>query len=99
MKDVEVAQASLIFVRRHFYEHNGSEVGQKYLYDSGDTCVRQKQVIRDSQAGGHAFLNSLVKITRNLHSGFHELIKLEKGPINAFKAKKRRITESEKQDR
>jgi hypothetical protein len=99
MKDVEVSQASLMFFRRHIYEHNGGEVDQKYLDDSGDTSVRLKQVIRESQEGGHALLNSLVKIARNLHSGFHELIKVEQGPIDAFEAKKQRIAEWKRRTR
>jgi hypothetical protein len=99
MKDVEVSQASLMFFRRHIYEHNGGEVDQRYLDDSGDTSVRLKQVIRESQEGGHALLNSLVKIARNMHSGFHELIKVEQGPIDAFEAKKRRIAEWERRAR
>jgi hypothetical protein len=96
MKDGEVAQARLMFFRRHIYEHNGGEVDQKYLDDSGDTSVRLKQVIRESQEGGHSLVDSLVKIARNLHSGFHELIKVEQGPINAFEAKKRRMAETER---
>ena len=67
----------------------GGKVDQQYLDESGDTSVRLKQVIRESQDGGHTLLNALVKIARNLHSGFHDLIKVAQGPTNAFETKKR----------
>ena len=96
MKDGEVAQTMLMLFRRHIYEHNGGEVDQQYLNRSGDTSVRLKQVIRESQEGVHALLNSLLEIARNLHSGFHEIIKVQRGPIDAFEARKRRLAEWEK---
>ena len=91
IKEVEIAQARLMFYRRHLYEHNGGEVDEKYLEKSGDTSVRLKQVIRETQEGAHALLGTLVKIARNLHAGFHELIEVLPGPIKAFEDKKKRI--------
>lgn len=91
MKDNEVAHVKLMFYRRHIYEHNGGEVDQKYLDKSGDTTVRLKQVIRETQEGAHALLGSLVKMIRNLHGGFHELIEVEDEPISAFEEKKKRL--------
>ena len=80
-----------MFYRRHLYEHNGGEVDEKYLAKSGDTTVRLKQVIRETQEGAHVLLGTLVKMARNLHTGFHELIKFEPGPIRAFEDKKKRV--------
>lgn len=80
-----------MFCRRHIYEHNGGEVDQKYLDASGDTTVRLKQVIRETQEGAHELLGSLVKMARKLHAGFHELITVEDGPIRNFEEKKKRI--------
>lgn len=93
MKGNEIADVKLMFYRRHIYEHNGGEVDQKYLDKSGDTTVRLKQVIRETQEGVHALLGSLVKMARNLHAGFHELIEVEEGPIRAYTAEKRRLAE------
>ena len=91
IKDAEIAKVKLMFYRRHIYEHNGGEVDQKYLDNSGDTTVRLKQVIRETQEGAHSLLGSLVKMARNLHNGFHELIEVEDGPIRAFESKKKRL--------
>jgi hypothetical protein len=94
--DGEIARVKLMFFRRHLYEHNGGEVGQKYLEKSGDTTVRLKQVIRETQEGAHALLGSLTKMTRNLHVGFHDLIEVEGEPIRAFEDKKKRHADWQK---
>lgn len=96
IKDNEIAKVSLMFYRRHIYEHNGGEVDQKYLDNSGDTTVRLKQVIRETQEGAHALLGSLLKMARNLHAGFHELIEVEIAPIRAFEEEKKRIADWQK---
>ena len=71
IKDAEISRIKLMFYRRHIYEHNGGEVDQKYLDESGDTTVRLKQVIRETQEGAHELLWALVKMARKLHAGFH----------------------------
>jgi hypothetical protein len=91
MKEAEINRVKLMFFRRHIYEHNGGEVDQKYLDESGDTTVRLKQMIRETQEAAHALAGSLVKMARNLHAGFHELIEVEDGPIRALEEKKKRI--------
>lgn len=91
VKEREVAQARLMFYRRHLYEHNGGEVDEKYIEKSGDTTVRLKQVIRETQEGAHALLGTLLKMARNVHAGFHELVETQPGPIKAFEDKKKRI--------
>ncbi|OTP74276.1 hypothetical protein [Caballeronia sordidicola] len=37
------------FHRRHVYEHNGGEVDERYLKESGDTTVWLKQHIHETQ--------------------------------------------------
>ena len=93
IKDAEFRKIKLMFHRRHIYEHNGGEVDQRYLDNSGDTTVRLKQVIRETQEGAHELLGSLVKMARNLHAGFHELIEVEEAPIRAFIEKKKCIAD------
>jgi hypothetical protein len=63
----EIATATRSFQRRHVYEHNGGEVDQKYLRDSGDTSVRLKQTIRETQVGVHEFATIVLRMARNLH--------------------------------
>ena len=83
--------AELMFHRRHVYEHNAGEVDQKYLDDSGDTTVRLKQHIHETQQDVHSLLNSLVRMVRNVHSTFHELFPPIPEPIKAFEQKKARM--------
>lgn len=88
MKEDECHFVGIKFFRRHVFEHNGGEVTQKYLDESGDTSVRLKQHIHEVQVDGHALLGSLVKMARNIHGGFHELLSPIRGPIQAFEKQK-----------
>lgn len=91
MRDDECRVVGLMFHRRHVYEHNGGEVDQKYLDNSGDATVRLKQHIHETRQGAHDLLSSLVKMARNVHGTFHELIPPIPEPIKAFEEKKARM--------
>jgi hypothetical protein len=84
---------SPLFYRRHVYAHNGGEVDQKYLDDSGDTTVGLKQRIHETQQDAHSLLGSLVKMVRNIHGTFHELFPPISGPIKACEDKKARMAQ------
>lgn len=85
---IEQKLAARMFHRRHVYEHNGGEVDQKYLDDSGDTSVRLKQQIRETKEDAHKLLGVLMKMTQNIHEGFHELFPPSSEPIEAYEKKK-----------
>jgi hypothetical protein len=91
LTEAEIATATRLFQRRHVYEHNGGEVDEKYLQDSGDTSVRLKQTIRETQAGVHEFANLALRMARNLHRGFHDIYEPIKGPIENHEAEKKRL--------
>lgn len=93
IKDSEWNFVVRMFHRRHVYEHNGGEVDQKYLDDSKDNSVKLKQHIRETRADIHSLLGSLLKMVRNLHVGFHELLPPVPQPIAAFEARMARIGE------
>jgi hypothetical protein len=84
MKDADIQATALAFHRRHLYEHNGGEVDQRYLDQSGDTTVKLKQTLHESAASAHDLLGSLLKMVKNLHVGFHELIEPLPEPIRDF---------------
>jgi hypothetical protein len=91
MKEEERRSVVLMFHHRHVYEHNGGEVDQRYLDNSGDITVRLKQRLRENKEGAHSLLSALVKMTRNLHAGFHELFPPLEGPIKSFEERKDKI--------
>ncbi len=93
MKDDECRFVTIKFHRRHVYEHNGGEVDQTYLDNSGDTTVRLKQHIHETQQDAHSLLGSLVKMARNVHSSFHDLFPPMPGPIKAYADRKARMKE------
>lgn len=87
------AFATKMFCRRHVYEHNGGEVDQRYLDESGDQSVRLKQSIREDQANVFRLCNILERMAENLHEGFHELFPPIEGPIKSEQEKRQRLAE------
>ena len=73
-----------MFHRRHVYEHNAGEADEKYIAESGDTSVRLKQSLRETQGTAHRIAGLVLKIAKNLHSGFHEIIPVDEGPIAQY---------------
>jgi len=74
--------AILMFCRRHVYEHNGGEVDEKYIRDSGDTAVKLKQVIRESSNSAHRIVNIVAQLGKNFHDGFHSIFTPEELPVS-----------------
>jgi len=77
--------------RRHVYEHLGGEADEKYIADSGDTSVRPKQVLHESQESAHRLVNVVVKMARRLHAGFHEIFPRNERPIRRFADLRKRM--------
>jgi len=73
LTDGQQAAVRLAFHRRHLYEHNGGEVDEKYLNESGDKSVRLKQRLNESGERMHDLLSQVTRIARNLHDGFHQI--------------------------
>jgi len=90
MPESERSFAARMFHRRHVYEHNGGEIDERYLKDSGDSSVRLKQRIHETQKDGHDLLNLLVKMARNAHRGFHEVFPPLPEPTEALAGRKAR---------
>jgi hypothetical protein len=78
---------TLMFHRRHVYEHNGGEADERYISNSGDN-VRVKQVLHEDQASAHKTANLVMQIGANLHKGFHEIFPPLDEPIRIYEAKK-----------
>jgi hypothetical protein len=87
----DIADATRMFQRRHVYEHNGGEVDEKYLRDSGDTSVRLKQTIRETQGAVHEFANLVLRVARNLHRCFHDIFEPIKEPIERHETHKKHL--------
>lgn len=87
MTEEELHRVDKMFCRRHVYEHNGGEVDQRYLDESGDTTVSLKQRLHETKHDVHQFLSSLTRVARNLHGGFHDLFPALSEPIEAHRAR------------
>ena len=83
----EIAFAILMFHRRHVYEHNGGEVDDKYIRDSGDSSVRPKQIIRETRETASKIADLVVKMGRNIAEGFHDIFPPEETPVRIQRAR------------
>jgi hypothetical protein len=79
-----------MFLRRHVYEHNGGEVDQRYLDESGDASVRLKQALREPEESIFRITGLILRMGRNLHQGFHELFPPAEKPIAMPRERKAR---------
>jgi hypothetical protein len=75
------AFGKLMFHRRHIYEHNGGEVDQKYIDESGDTSVKLRQMLRETRETAFRITEIVLKMAENLHRGFHEIFAPQEVPI------------------
>jgi hypothetical protein len=83
----------LMFLRRHVYEHNGGEVDQRYLDESGDTSVRLKQALREPPDSIFRMTGLILRMARNLHQGFHELFPPTEKPVKMHRETRARLAE------
>jgi hypothetical protein len=81
--------ATLMFHRRHVYEHKGGEADEKYIQDSGDN-VRVKQALRETKESVHRTVNVVSKLVSNLHAGFHQLFPADEEAVARHAAARRR---------
>ncbi len=79
----DIEFATLMFQRRHVYEHCGGEADEDYIANSGDKSVRVKQALRESVESAHRIAGAVQKMACNLHRGFHEIF-----PVDEFWIKK-----------
>lgn len=79
------------FLRRHVYEHNGGVVDREYLEQTGDTTVRLHEAINETLADVFAVADMTVRMLRNIHQGFHDILPPEKLPIEYEQRKLQRL--------
>jgi hypothetical protein len=84
----DIQFGTLMFHRRHVYEHKGGEADEKYIADSGDNSVRVKQALHETVASAHRITSLVLKMATNLHHGFQEIFPPDEEPI---KQHRRRI--------
>jgi len=91
MNEEEIEFAILMFHRRHVYEHNGGEVDEKYIRDSGDASVRPKQVIHETVETALRIAGLVLRMAQNIHRGFHTIFPPEEKPIRLHQPQIERI--------
>jgi len=74
-----------MFLRRHVYEHDGGQVTQRYLNESGDTSVKLKQSLRETTDNIFRMTGLILRMARNLHDGFHDVFPPTEKPIAMYR--------------
>lgn len=77
----EIAFIVKMFYRRHVYEHNGGEVDERYISESGDKSVKPKQVIRETAKTAQQTISLILKIAEKISEDFHAIFPPEEKPI------------------
>lgn len=94
LKSDDVAFITRMFLRRHVYEHNGGEVDERYIKESGDTSVRPKQRIRETNESTSHAANLIETIGRNFKVGFDEIFPPVETPIRYEEHRKQMVRRS-----
>jgi hypothetical protein len=89
MPEADIKFAAIMFHRRNVYEHNGGEVDEQYIVNSGENAVRPKQALRETLESAHRLANIVLKMANNLHKGFHEIFPPEEAPTRQYAEIKR----------
>lgn len=83
-KDIDSSNEAFIvrmFLRRHVYEHNGGEVDERYIKESGDASVQPKQRIRETSESTLRAASLIEKLGYNFKVGFDEIFPPVEMPI------------------
>jgi len=83
-----------LFLRRHVYEHNGGEVDERYIMESGDKNVRPKQRIRETSESTSRAGNLIELMGRNFKTGFDEIFPPVEEPIRHEEYRKKMMRQS-----
>jgi len=81
ISDADIEFTHRLFLRRHVYEHNGGEVDQRYIDESGDTTVRLKQHIRETAESATRLTDVVEQIAANIKKGFDDIFVGESKPL------------------
>jgi hypothetical protein len=90
MSAEEKTFATLMFHRRHVYEHLGGEADKKYVSDSGDG-VRVGQALRETVDSAHRIVGIVQKLAYNVHTDFHRLFPVDQESIDHFEKRKPKL--------
>jgi hypothetical protein len=87
----EVDFATLMFHRRHVYEHRGGEADEGYISNSGDKSVHVKQALRETVESAHRIAAAVQKMASNLHRGFHEIVPVDDESVKRHQQRLQRV--------
>jgi hypothetical protein len=94
LKADDVVFITRMFLRRHVYEHNGGEVDERYIKESGDATVRPKQRIRETRESTSRAADLIETMGRSFKSGFDEIFPPVDAPVRYEEHRKQMMRKS-----
>ena len=94
LKPDDIAFITRMFLRRHVYEHNGGEVDERYIKESGDDTVRLKQRIHETSESTSRSANLIEILGHNYKVGFDEMFPAVETPIRYEEHRKQMMRRS-----
>ncbi len=73
----DVQFANTMLLRRHVFEHRGGVADARYIEESGDKSVAEGSLIRESADNVHRIADVLLRMARNLETGFNEIFDIK----------------------
>ncbi len=73
----DIGFLTMMFARRHVYEHDGGVATSRYVERSGDSMTAEGELIRETQDNAHRLMGTLCRMMKNFDSGFHEIFEPE----------------------
>ncbi|MEQ1866569.1 MAG: hypothetical protein ABL996_18180 [Micropepsaceae bacterium] len=62
-----------MFLRRHVYEHDGGVATARYIKESGDTVVKEGDLIRETKENAHNLVGLINRMLASFDDDFHEI--------------------------
>ena len=91
MRDKQ-AFLSMMFHRRHIYEHGGGVADERYISESHDDSVKEGDMVRETQENAHSLMGLLLKMTRIMDDDFLSIFPVEQFPIGLEQDRKARLS-------
>jgi len=80
---------TMMFARRHVYEHKGGVADARYVEEIGDPSFCTGELIRESKENAARLASIVVRMARNLHTGFHDMLPVVPAAIQSAQEWKR----------
>jgi hypothetical protein len=73
MDAADKAYLTMMFARRHIYEHDGGVATARYVRDSGDKTVKEGDLVRETVENANRLISGINRMLKALDEDFHQI--------------------------